>query len=1125
MDSPPRPATRGEFRIAIICALSREANAVLLLFDEEWEEEGESYGRAGGDWNHYTTGRIGRHAVVLAHLPGMGTQNAAAAAASMRSSFPGLKMALLVGICGAVPRIGRDDVMLGDVMISNRIVQYDYGKQYPGHFEIRPSLAGPDADLLGLISALDTDHVRDRLKKKARSYLRQLQREADSPDSETGRRHRASYIYPGLGEDKLFRADYIHKHDRDCHECRKGFCEKASKASCSRLGCDGSKLVSRKVDGIDGRSYQSKIEIFIGRVGSANTVMKSGKDRDRIAATHDLIAFEMEGAGILHQVPCIVIKGVCDYADSHKNKTWQDFAAATAASVMKAVLQRYDCHDRFTTHSRPVSPMLTICNTIPYTRNRHVVIRKGVAERLEALLPQTSSYAEAALWGLGGSGKTQIALEHAYKTWDSKNTFVFWVHADTEATLMQDYKNIARKLRLGASLKGEQLLEAVCDKMESLPRWSLIIDNADDIDLFGSSGRTYTRRDCLRKYIPKSARESATVVWTSRDEKIVGTLVGPGCGIEIAGMNDSEARELFKRTTDTMITDGDTQANAETLKLFNDLEWLALPISQAGTFMRRTSMPVGEYLARLSDDNRRWELLQSSEAVSDQSHSRPGVPNSVPGTWRISIERIRQENELAYHILHVLSYLDNKNVSHVIMEEAAKYHGKNAPRDRTSQASYPRPQFVIDDDDPGSRNLDVIEAIAKLRDYSFVRVEARKGKMMTYEIHKLVQDAARYGLHMQSRAGSQNSTRQHRGQQEASKEAYFSGIALEVIYNLYPRREYNAWDQAEKYLAHAMKIIQWADLCRMPNRTASLIDRVRQFISGRALYSETVVLRLAKKTLELRQKALHYQHRDVLGSMYDVARAHYDLGNYDNAEDLADELYPLDKEEFGGMSPKTTQTLILKAEAAFKNGRRKEAEKVLSRVTDRYSRAGKYDNTFAQAMYSRAWMHERQGDKDRALHLALSAKEVLQQHGSSEYYIWSMQLVAEIYIYRMNYAGAISTLRPALRDSQQVFGTAKTTLDIMFLLAFSHFYMAEYDKAEPVARRAVNEAKNMFGAGDSQTLQARILLEKIRIAIRDCEYESIPLNRASISHALNEKLPIMDHISNWRARLSARLFF
>lgn len=167
-------------------------------------------------------------------------------------------------------------------------------------------------------------------------------------------------------------------------------------------------------------------------------------------------------------------------------------------------------------------------------------------------------------------------------------------------------------------------------------------------------------------------------------------------------------------------------------------------------------------------------------------------------------------------------------------------------------------------------------------------------------------------------------------------------------------------------------------------------------------------------------------------------------------------------------------------------------------------------------------MRNRQGDNNGALQLALSAKDVFQQHRASQYSIWCMQLIAEIYIYRMKYPDAVLTLRLALRDSQKVSGTDRTKLDVMVFLAFSLFYMADYDEAEPVARKAVIEGKGIFGAADSQTVKPQILLEKIKIAIRDIDLERIPRNRASIGHALNAKLPFMCQISNWRARLSPK---
>jgi hypothetical protein len=163
-------------------------------------------------------------------------------------------------------------------------------------------------------------------------------------------RRQAKYQYPGSKEEELYSPTYTHKHQQWCSVCASDpdvFCESASKASCIEAGCDPANLVARErfEELVQGGAIRPKI--FIGRIGSGNTVLKSGEDRDQIAARHDLIAFEMEGAGAWDEVPCIVVKGICDYADSHKNKAWQDFAAATAASVAKAILGlgRYTVHD------------------------------------------------------------------------------------------------------------------------------------------------------------------------------------------------------------------------------------------------------------------------------------------------------------------------------------------------------------------------------------------------------------------------------------------------------------------------------------------------------------------------------------------------------------------------------------------------------------------------------------------------------------------------------------------------------------------------------------------------------------------------------------------------------------
>ncbi|PNP60664.1 hypothetical protein FNYG_14606 [Fusarium nygamai] len=352
---PDRPSYREDFEIAIVCALPVEFDAVALMIHPFWDHDGDFYGRANGDQNTYSTGRIGNYDVVLTLLPNIGKVSTAGAAASLRASYSQLKMVILAGICGGVPGVdSQREMLLGDVIISKQVIQYDIGRQYTSHFEIRDSthdvLGRPNRDIRTLVNSFETSHGRRWLQQETAQFLLQLQEKARSLDSEI------LYQYPGSKEDKLFDADYIHRHRTpttcDCLSLSRA-CNVAIEASCDELLCDVSYLIKRdRIEEIrqQERSLRTGAEvtntacnpaIFVGLVGSGDTVMKSGEERDMIAAKHKIIAFETEGAGLWDEVPCIVVKGVCDYADSHKNKRWQPYAAATAAAAVKALLKRY----------------------------------------------------------------------------------------------------------------------------------------------------------------------------------------------------------------------------------------------------------------------------------------------------------------------------------------------------------------------------------------------------------------------------------------------------------------------------------------------------------------------------------------------------------------------------------------------------------------------------------------------------------------------------------------------------------------------------------------------------------------------------------------------------------------
>ncbi|UKZ68423.1 uncharacterized protein TrAtP1_009459 [Trichoderma atroviride] len=352
--APPR---REDFNVAVICAIVTEYNAVCQIFDEFWDEEGDQYGRAEGDLNTYTTGRIGKHNVVLALLPHIGKSNAAAAAASFRSSYTHVELALLVGVCGGVPRVGgyeEDEILLGDVVISRAVVQYDFGRKYPEKFirknTFEDNLGKATKNIQSLLKNFETDRGLSLLQSQTAQFLMQLQ------NKRTGRKNRLlnKYRYPGTAKDRLFRSDYRHMHRgfhghccNICDDSSGDVCEDALNATCEELGCEEHYFVERErlqekqeLERNSSEDAQAP-SIHLGAVASGDTVLKSGRDRDEIAQNEGVIAFEMEAAGIWGEIPCVIVKGVCDYADSHKNKTWQDFAAATAAAAAKALLHRY----------------------------------------------------------------------------------------------------------------------------------------------------------------------------------------------------------------------------------------------------------------------------------------------------------------------------------------------------------------------------------------------------------------------------------------------------------------------------------------------------------------------------------------------------------------------------------------------------------------------------------------------------------------------------------------------------------------------------------------------------------------------------------------------------------------
>lgn len=307
------------YTVGWICAIATEYVAARAFLDEK--HDGPEY-VSPNDNNDYTLGRVGKHNVVIAVLPDgeYGTASAAITARDMLHSFPSVRIGLMVGIGGGAPSI-KHDIRLGDVVVSSPrdresgVFQYDFGKTIQSKsFEHTRFLNQPPTALRTAMNGLKAEYKEDghQLDEAITTLL------AKKP------RLQKEYKRPDASSDRLYKSDVIHVHPADEMGCA---------AVC---GNDLSSFVPRteRVESDDNPA------IHYGIIASGDQLIKDAIIRDRLAAEKDVLCFEMEAAGLMNHFPCLVIRGICDYSDSHKNKDWQGYAAMTAAAYAKDLLRR-----------------------------------------------------------------------------------------------------------------------------------------------------------------------------------------------------------------------------------------------------------------------------------------------------------------------------------------------------------------------------------------------------------------------------------------------------------------------------------------------------------------------------------------------------------------------------------------------------------------------------------------------------------------------------------------------------------------------------------------------------------------------------------------------------------------
>ncbi|KAL9078304.1 MAG: hypothetical protein Q9157_002767 [Trypethelium eluteriae] len=308
------------YTIGWIAPLPLELTAARAMFDDDYHDI------PVGNYTYYG-GKIREHYVVMAVQPRMGTDAASDLVARMRSAFQSLKCFLVVGIGGGVrgygPHGATSQIVLGDVVVSvpmskhGGVVRYDAGAWTgEGTLETKGHTNSPPSFLLHAVASLRSKHTMSP-GTNISAFLEQMRNRLNTNEQ-------VKFADQGSDNDWLFRDDFPHPPDsRD--------------KSCDDV-CDRGQSQSRQDRGEEAMRGLDAPRIHYGNIGSSNQLQISATKRNQCQKEHGVICFEMEGAGVIQTHPCLVIRGICDYADSHKNKKWQPYAAATAAAYAKELL-------------------------------------------------------------------------------------------------------------------------------------------------------------------------------------------------------------------------------------------------------------------------------------------------------------------------------------------------------------------------------------------------------------------------------------------------------------------------------------------------------------------------------------------------------------------------------------------------------------------------------------------------------------------------------------------------------------------------------------------------------------------------------------------------------------------
>lgn len=643
---------------------------------------------------------------------------------------------------------------------------------------------------------------------------------------------------------------------------------------------------------------------------------------------------------------------------------------------------------------------------IPYRQNSFFTGREEILEQLHYELKSNNAAALSqpmAICGLGGIGKTQVAIEYIYRYRDEYEP-ILWVKADSRDSIVSDYVSIAKYLHLPVKDDSDQnlVVTAVRNWLRTNDKWLLVLDNADDPRL-------------IEYFLPSNLQ--GYILLTSRAPSFDN--LGITNPIEIKKMLTEEAKEFFFKRTGRRDLD---QAEVCSLQeLITELDCLPLAMEQAGAYIHKLNCSFTEYL--YSYRRHGLELLKKSKVQSTQ------YPKSVSTTWLLNFEQVEQTSKISADILFASAFLNCNNIPFDIFIKGSEELGENIHS----------LLHGIEDD-----ALIFKEALKPLRQFSLITTYYDK---TTFDIHRLVQVVLKDRI-------------------EKNEQKLWAERTYKALNCVFPDAEYKNWELCDKLLPHAQACAEYIKQWNFETEeSAKLLSKAGIYLHERARFKESESL--LKSSLEIRKKVLEPDHFDISESLNKLGNLYRDLGKYSEAETLYVRALEIRENTLKPEDSAIAESLNYLGELYCDFGRYSEAESLNVRALEiRENTSKPEDPAIAESLDHLARIYVHLGRFSEAESLRIRALDISEKAYGSEHPEVGACLnnLAGVYSKLGRYSEAQTLLIRSLNISEKALGPEHPAVGVnLNNLAKVYNDLGRYSEAETLCIRALKITEDALG--------------------------------------------------------------